>query len=127
MLDIYIFAHGRNLNKEWHQGRGTSIRVPVYLRYEGQVRLGPGRGQGTSARHDAGEEHEPGLHHDGGDDRRHPARQGGARRPRHQDGGLPLQLHLPEVHHHHAADGVLIQPRGRHRQVQGGLSKHEGY
>lgn len=105
-----------------HQHQGA--RLPEV---RGPGEAGPGHGQGTSSRHDAGEEHEPGLHHDRRDDRRHPARQGGVRRPQHQDGGLPLQLHLPEVHHHHAADGVLIQPRGRHRQIQGRLRKHEGY
>ena len=28
----------RNRNKEWHDGRGHSIRVPIYLRFDGQVK-----------------------------------------------------------------------------------------
>ena len=28
----------RNRNKEWHEGRGHSIRVPIYLRFDGQVK-----------------------------------------------------------------------------------------
>ena len=28
----------RNKNKEWHDGRGHNFRVPIYLRYDGQVK-----------------------------------------------------------------------------------------
>ena len=37
--DKKLSASFRNKNKEWHVGRGQSIRVPMYLRYDGQVIL----------------------------------------------------------------------------------------
>ena len=35
---VEYFILFRNRNKEWHDGRGHSIRVPIYLRYDGQVK-----------------------------------------------------------------------------------------
>ena len=37
-LSLLNTKYCRNRNKEWHDGRGHSIRVPIYLRYDGQVK-----------------------------------------------------------------------------------------